>query len=77
MEYIYLNISNIPNLLTRNDAEEMISGIHYDVINSEMTDKNIHYCLWNEHEARLYIYFNDELSQNDKSILDSIVENNI
>jgi len=75
MEYTYNNIIPIPDLLTYNDNEEMISGIHYDVINSEMTNKNIDYCLW--HEETLYIYYDTELSQEDKTILDSIVENNI
>lgn len=57
--------------------EEIISGIHYDVEISNMTDKSIEYCLWNESTEELDIYFTNELSSEDKIILDDIVNNNI
>ncbi|MFO7970102.1 MAG: hypothetical protein R6U15_08355, partial [Candidatus Izemoplasmatales bacterium] len=37
--------------------DEDTSGIQYDVINSEMDDKSIEYCLWNENDKILHIFF--------------------
>jgi len=76
MEYTYSNIENKPDLLTNDEEDNMLSGIHYDIINSEMINKNIDYCLWNENDENLHIFYNNELSQDDKMILDDIVNNN-
>lgn len=76
MNYIYENISELPNLNTENTEENSISGIHYDIENSEMTNKSINWCEWNEDTEKLTINYNEELSQDDKDILDTIVTNN-
>ena len=50
--------------------------IHIDVGLSEMTDKNIEYCRWDEDTEILKVYWTDELSSGDKGLLDTIVANN-
>lgn len=76
IEYCYFNIPFYPDLISFNELEEMISGIHYDVANSEMTNKNIEYCNWIESEEKLCVYFSSSLSTEDKNLLDTIVFNN-
>lgn len=53
-----------------------LSGIHDDVAISEMTDKNISYCRWDEDTELLRVYWDDALSGEDESILDQIVVDN-
>ena len=67
MEYQYANGTVSPNL----------EGIHLDVSNSSMVDKGIEWCRWDESTQILRVVFTNELSVDDKSILDTIVSNNI
>lgn len=53
-----------------------VSKIHADVEISLMTDKSIEFCTWNFDEHKLYVCFTNELSVDDKTILDEIVINN-
>ena len=76
MEYEYPNKSDEPNLATTNESGELISGIHFDVANSVMTDKTIESCTWRHADETLHIVFTNELSGSDKAILDQIVEDN-
>lgn len=66
MEYIYENKVNSPNL----------DQIHLDVASSDMTDKTIEWCRWDEDIQKLKIIFTNELSVEDKTLLDTIVSNN-
>jgi hypothetical protein len=75
-EYEYNDITNRPNLGSTNAQHEIISGIHYDVPNSDMTDKSIEGCRWDEDGAHLSIWFANALSAGDKTKLDTIVTNN-
>ena len=63
IQYIYEK-QIIPNL----------DEIHNKVTNSEMESNLINYCRWDEKSKILRIYFTNELSENDKNILDSIVQ---
>lgn len=53
-----------------------LSKIHLDVANSEMIDKGIDWCRWDEDTEILEAVFINELNESDKSILDSIIQNN-
>jgi hypothetical protein len=53
-----------------------LDGIHHDVENSVMTNKNIQYCNWSEETQDLDIVWDVELLSGDKIILDTIVTNN-
>jgi len=75
MEYHYDNITYAPNLATYADSVQ-VSGIHYDVANSDMSNKSISYCRWDEDMHELHVYFGYELSTEDKTKLDVIVANN-
>jgi len=75
-EYIYNNLSVCPTLAC-GEEETMDYGIHYDIINSSMTNKNIQYCRYDEAEEELHIFWDVELSQADKDILDQIVLDNL
>ena len=67
-EYIYEDISS-PDL----------DQIHLDIVSSDMDDKSIEYCRWDENpvdehlENCLHIVFTNELSQDDKTKLDNII----
>lgn len=76
MEYTYTNIDTKPDLSSFDDDDNAISGIHYDVENSEMTDKSIEYCVWYEDTEILKVTFTNSLSTSDKSILDTIINDN-
>jgi hypothetical protein len=91
MEYIYTS-STKPNIETFESnvileedefgnmhiqyVYDLCSGVLYDIQNSEMTDKNIDYLSWEEEESKIYVYFQNELSSNDKTILDQIISDN-
>jgi hypothetical protein len=47
--------------------------IHEQVYLSLMLDKAIDYCRWDEDESDLEVYWNSELTIEDKDILDQIV----
>ena len=64
--YIYENKITTPN----------IDQIIVDVSMSEMIDKNIQRCRWEESEVKLYVYFDTDLIQSDLDILNGIVANN-
>jgi len=76
IEYIYLNKSIEPNLSTTDEEGNIISGIHYDVPNSDMEDKSLDWCRWDEDLAQIIVVFENELSSEDKTKLDTIVDNN-
>lgn len=76
MDYEYEDITEQPNIATVDDEGVLVSGIHYDVANSEMTDKSIEYCTWWQNEEKLLVVFTNELSTEDKAILDQIVADN-
>ena len=80
MNYEYEDITSQPNIATfeRNvdGVYILASGIQYDVANSAMTNKTIEGGTWRETEETLTIIFTDELSTEDKTLLDTIVENN-
>lgn len=63
MEYSYLKI----------DAPDL-DKIHFDVENSTMNNKSIDFCLWNEKEKVLKIFWLNELSYEDKTMLDLIIK---
>jgi hypothetical protein len=48
---------NRPDLATLNDSGELISGISYDILNSEMTNKELQWCFWDESSQQLVISF--------------------
>ena len=75
-EYDYYDVYNEPNIGTWTIDGTLISGIIYDVENSEMENKSLEYCTWHEKEGLLKCVFNTALSESDKTILDTIVENN-
>jgi len=75
MEYTYSNIMNKPDLATLNDSGELISGISYDILNSEMTNKELQWCFWDESSQQLVISFLNTLHFSDKIILNLIVAN--
>ena len=80
--YTYTNITNKPNLSTwelQSGSENpiLVSGIHYDTINSEMSDKSLEGCFWDEDFSILKIYFDQTLSEADETILDNIVSENL
>jgi len=52
------------------------SGIQPDVLASEMTNKTIEWCRWDEDTELLEISFTDALDAGDKTILDGIVASN-
>ena len=54
-------------------TEPSLDKIHADVAASDMTDKSIQWCRWDEEEADLEVVFQNELSTGDKAILDGIV----
>lgn len=80
MDYDYTGIETQPNIATWGYNPEgqlvLISGIQYDVANSEMTDKGIVSGTWWHDTALLRLVFTNELSSADKTILDAIVEAN-
>lgn len=66
MLYEYSNKVTMPDL----------DQIHLDVATSEMTDKTIEWCRWDELTEILKIVFTNTLSAPDKTILDGIVADN-
>jgi len=66
MLYEYTDITIAPDL----------DQIHLDVIASEMTDKTIEWCRWDELTDILKITFTNTLIAGDKTILDAIVVDN-
>jgi len=66
MLYEYSGKINAPNL----------DQIHLDVATSEMIDKVIEWCRWDELTALLKVVFTNELVVGDKTILDGIVVDN-
>ena len=72
MIYNY-EINNLPNLGTWNENGELVSGIKYDILNSEMVNKNLLVCLWKEKTKLVKIEFLGELQLTDKIILDNII----
>lgn len=66
VEYEYSNKAIDPDL----------PQIHIDVEASEMTNKDIDYCIWNEDDEILRVYWTGSLDANDKTELDTIVANN-
>ena len=66
MLYEYTNKTTMPNL----------DQIHLDVASSEMTDKTIEWCRWDELTEILKVIFTNELIVADKTILDTIATNN-
>jgi len=63
MLYEYTDKTSMPNL----------DQIHLDVAASEMTDKTIEWCRWDEATEILKTVFTNELIVGDKTILDGIV----
>jgi len=55
-------------------AEPNLEAIHDGVAGSEMMDKSILYCHWDEGAELLEVVFSGSLSDSDKAILDGIVE---
>jgi len=66
VEYQYTDKTISPNL----------DQIHLDIAASTMTDKSVNYCRWDENDALLRIFFDNALSEDDKTALDTIVTNN-
>ena len=58
------------------DTQPDLVGIAEGVAASEMTDKEIEGCRWDEDPKTLEVYFVNELSVDDKAILDTIVSSN-
>jgi len=63
--YEYTDIVNSPRL----------DIIHCCVCNSEMLNKTIEYCRWDKSTKILIINFTNELSVDDKALLDTIISN--
>jgi len=63
--YEYNNITNSPDL----------NYIQNSVLESEMTNKTIEHCRWDENNSILVVAFTNSLSGEDKTILDTIVSN--
>jgi hypothetical protein len=80
VNYDYEDIETQPNIATYgyNELGELIliSGIQFDVANSDMDNKDIVCGTWWAETELLSLTFTGTLSTSDKSILDSIVENN-
>jgi len=66
MLYEYTDKTTIPNL----------DQIHLDVASSEMVDKIIEWCRWDELTDIIKVMFTNILIAGDKTILDTIVESN-
>ena len=77
IKYQYKDIVTEPDLLSLDLNDIACSGIEYDIENSEMTNKAVEYCRWDEETSILIIVFDVELSISDKNLLDDIVEKNI
>ena len=74
--YTYNDILSV-DIATWNEAgDNMLSGIHYDVANSEMSDKDICHCRWDEDGSLLIVCFDNSLSEEDEGLLDEIVSGN-
>ena len=67
INYEYENKITSPNL----------DDIHLDVSASDMVDKSIEYCRWDEKTQLLKVIFTNELSSGDKNKLDIIISNNL
>ena len=66
MTYEYTNITTAPDL----------NQIEIDIENSSMTDKAHDGGRWDEDTAILQMFFDNELSAGDKTILDGIISDN-
>lgn len=75
-DYLYTGIYDHPNIATYNDQHELISGIHYDVANGDMTDKSLIGCDWDQGSGEMKVWFENTLSSADEDKLDIIVDNN-
>jgi len=75
MKYVYYDIHSA-NLKTIDESGTVLSGIHKCVADSEMTNKNLNSCTWDEDSEILEIEFTGELVSADKDILDLIVSGN-
>ena len=53
-----------------------LTQIHLDVESSAMTDKTIEWCRWDESTTYLCVIFTNELTSEDKAILDQIIADN-
>jgi len=53
-----------------------LDAIQNVIIKSSMADKSIQYCRWDEETKKLQTIFKNELSADDKIILDEIVNSN-
>jgi hypothetical protein len=58
------------------DTSVNLTQIHLDVASSALTDKTIEWCRWDESTKCLRIIFTNELTSEDKAILDQIVTDN-
>ena len=75
-EYTYTGIVNEPNIKTVDSDGNPISGINYDVQNSDMTEKVCEFGTWYGATSILKLTMGSELSGSDKKTLDGIVEDN-
>ena len=76
MEHEYNNITNEPSFTEFNESGELIGGIHYDVEHSEMTNKSLEYCRWDEGTSKAFFKFTTQLDTEDLAIFDDIVSDN-
>jgi hypothetical protein len=60
-----------PNKVTCPD----LALIHIDVASSEMTNKTVQWCRWDQDTGILIVCFESVLNESDKAILDTIVQN--
>jgi hypothetical protein len=74
VEYKYFNRATSPNLKALDEEGVLISGIHYDIENSTMDNKNVDWCRWDEDTQCVTIYFDEALTTADKDKLDTIME---
>ena len=75
MIYGFNNISNKPILSDFNESDELIGGIHYDVSISDLQDKSLKSCTWDEDTQILTLKFENELIQQDLDKLTNIIQN--
>ena len=73
-EYIYVQ-KIMPNIATTNEQSGETSGIHFGIIESIINNKGYHHCEWNSITELLSIFFEQELSVEEKNVLDLIVRN--
>lgn len=76
--YIYNNINSVDMATWQiiDDNDTLVSGIHYCVLQCDLQNKGLQYCIWNEETKQLNVVFENALTVEEKECLDLAVSNN-